>query len=236
MSAHVIVVEDDPLMRSEIVTLLRGASFEVVAVGDAVTMDQELAQRIFHLALLDINLPGDDGLTIAQRLCGRADLGIVMLTARSGLQDRLEALERGADAYLKKPFHPQELIATLRSVLRRIQLAAMANEQTTWKFSPRNGQLVAPNGNSIELTVQETRIIDLLLRTPGAAVSRTLIARHLDDSHSGLYGGNDLEALIYRLRRKINAACPYWNPIRTAHRIGYRFMETPEDGGGETPG
>jgi DNA-binding response OmpR family regulator len=219
MSNRVIVVEDDPLMQIEIANVLQSAGFEVAVAGDGKGLDDCLVRQPASLVVLDINLPGEDGFAIARRMAVRANPGIVMLTARASREDRLTGLDQGADAYLNKPFDPEDLIATVRAVLRRIQTASPA-AVPGWVFQPRQWRLVAPNGESVELTALETRIIEILLRTPGQPVSRYRIAAALDGR---LAGGNELEALIYRLRRKISAACPGWNPVRTAHRIGYCF-------------
>lgn len=232
MSSDVIVVEDEPLMRSEILTVLRSAGFKVAAAGNGQELDACLAIQTVNLVLLDINLPGEDGFAIAKRLAGRPDLGIVMLTARPKLEDRLTALDQGADAYINKPFDPLDLVATLRAVQRRIQITPESPKPPGWVFKPRQWLLLAPNGKPVELSQLETHIIERLLRTPGLAVSRYRIAEALTSQYQGQQGGNELEALIYRLRRKINAVCPGWNPIRTAHRVGYCFInETDQENG-----
>jgi DNA-binding response OmpR family regulator len=120
---HIIVVEDEPDLRESIATYFRINGFEVSEAGDGTALDRVLASTRPDAILLDVNMPGEDGFSIAKRLQGTTPAGIIMLTARSDLIDRVLGLELGADDYVAKPFELRELLARVRAVLRRTKMA-----------------------------------------------------------------------------------------------------------------
>ena len=125
-SGRLLVVDDDPTVRAMLVEYLGGHRYDVRAAGSGAEMRVELERDLPDLVLLDIRMPGEDGLTLARFLRERYDVGIIMVTASSDVIDRIVGLEIGADDYVAKPFDPRELLARVKSVLRRIQASAGA--------------------------------------------------------------------------------------------------------------
>src|SRR5262245_49643651 len=123
--ARLLVVDDDAELRELVEAYLTQQGFDVAAVADATAMDARLAQEKFELLILDLMLPGEDGLSIAKRLKGRIDIPIIMVSAQGEDVDRIVGLEVGADDYIGKPFNPRELLARIRAVLRRANARAI---------------------------------------------------------------------------------------------------------------
>ena len=120
-SASLLIVDDDPGVRAMLVEYLGGHRYEVRAAENGVAMRAEIERDLPDLILLDIRMPGEDGLTLARYLRERYDVGIIMVTASGDVVDRVVGLEIGADDYVAKPFDPRELLARVKSVLRRMQ-------------------------------------------------------------------------------------------------------------------
>ena len=125
-TGRLLVVDDDPNVRAMLVEYLSGHRFEVQAVDSGSAMRAEIERNLPDLILLDIRLPGEDGITLARFLRERYDVGIIMVTASGDVVDRVVGLEVGADDYVAKPFEPRELLARVRSVLRRMQAKPQA--------------------------------------------------------------------------------------------------------------
>ncbi|MFM1886585.1 MAG: hypothetical protein RL026_1742 [Pseudomonadota bacterium] len=165
----VLLVEDNPDLAEELAFQLGAKGFEVRIAGDAVQMDALLAEAPCDALVLDVNLPGEDGFSIARRLHTQADPpGIVMLTARDDIHDRLHGLNEGADIYLTKPLDWRELVASLRAVCRRRRPAqpAAAGSEGRWTFELDERRLTAPDGRQLSLTAQEALLLDLLRQRP----------------------------------------------------------------------
>lgn len=224
---RIVVVEDEADLREEVVFNLAGEGFDVVGVGDGVGLQRELLQHT-DLVLLDVGLPGEDGFSIARRL--RSDpaslsIGIIMLTAMGTLNERVQGLEDGADAYLVKPVDFLELRACIESLSRRLSFDASRTAEGCWTYGSARWELVAPSGAKIKLTLTEKKLIDILVREPGKAVTRRdIIAQGLGESLA-YYDERRLEALVSRLRRKIEQSYPLSQPIQSAHGVGYAFAE-----------
>ena len=171
------------------------------------------------VVVLDLGLPDIDGDQIAAQISHRSTVGIVVVTARTDRQVKFNLLEIGADAFITKPFDPRELLLTVQAVCRRVFPVEHLVKPAQWRFVPREWMLIAPNGEAIGLTVIETQFLDILQRNRGKPVSRLKIGHALGDLHR--YSGNALEAVVSRLRRKINAAYPGVAVVKAAPGIGY---------------
>lgn len=224
MTAPIAIVEDNEDLRTELVFHLECAGYSATGLPHGIALEHHLAHQPCRLVLLDLGLPGEEGLSICQRLrATRPELGVVILTARAMARDRLSGLQGGADAYLVKPTPPEELLAVIANLLRRlpaIGLAAQAVGDRSWVYCSRTVELTAPNGRAVPLTHAEGRLLEaLLLRAPRPARRRELVealgGRYLD------FAEHRLEVAISRLRRKIMQAMPGAEPIRAARGIGY---------------
>ena len=176
----IAVVEDDPEIRSLVGALLRREGFDVEACANASELDRAIERRRIDLVILDLMMPGEDGLSVCRRLRARGDIPILMVTAKSDDIDRILGLELGADDYLPKPFNPRELLARVRAVLRRTRAAhrAAATEPheiyrfAGWTLDAGSRDLVDPHGRSVPLTGGEFDLLLVLLRHPRRVLNR----------------------------------------------------------------
>ena len=172
------VVEDEVDLLDEIVAALTREGFAVRGYSGSRELYLGLLQEPCDVVILDIGLPGEDGLTILDHLRATTDIGIVMLTARGLISDRVIALRGGADAYLVKPVDMDELAATLVSVVRRVRRrpeddsGVRPGDRSDWHLSADQWFLVGPHGAHIPLSASERALLNTLLVTPGAVVSR----------------------------------------------------------------
>lgn len=222
----VVVVEDDEDLRDEVIDFLTALGIAARGVGSGAALDRALVEEPADAVVLDLALPGEDGTSIARRLRAEApSIGIVMVTSRAGLEERVLGYETGADVYLVKPVDLPELVAAIRATTRRLDrggTAAGTRPALAWTLDPGTWRLSAPSGVSVELTRAEMQVLEMLSEQPGQPVSREAIARHMGKSPEA----GDLryvDAIVSRLRRKINDTLGWDAPIRTAHARGYRF-------------
>jgi DNA-binding response OmpR family regulator len=230
--AHIVVVDDEPEVREMIRDYLAGNGYAVSAVADGAEMRRVLSERPAHLVILDLRMPGEDGLSLARYLRGQGPVGIIMVTASAEVVDRVVGLELGADDYVAKPFDPRELLARVRSVLRRMELrsndhkpqAAMAHEIRMGRcmFNPQSGRLYTLMGEDVPLTSMEFELLKAFAARPNRVLSRDQL---LDFAHS-----KDMEAFdrsidirIMRLRRKIEENPDKPQTLKTIRGLGYMF-------------
>lgn len=228
MMKRIVVVEDNADLLDEVLFHLgREPGWSVAGVGDGKALDALLASQGADVLVLDLGLPGEDGLQIARRLA-RPDLGIVMLTARGALDQRITGLESGADAYLVKPVNMRELAAVVHSVCRRLPAAdapVAAAADAAWVFYPARWQLQAPGGELLTLTAAENRVMQALAESAGAAVPRQQLAA-TQGKVSFDFDFRRLESTISRLRRKLEASNgERESPLRAARGVGYAFID-----------
>jgi two-component system, OmpR family, phosphate regulon response regulator OmpR len=203
--AHVLVVDDDARLRRLLQRYLSGEGFRVSVAGGAAEARQILGFMQPDAMVLDVTMPGEDGLdlTRALRLVGQ-NLPILLLTARGGPEDRIAGLETGADDYLGKPFEPRELLLRLRALLRRVGPPAPTDNQRPvqlgeLEFDPVRGLLSSMDG-PLHLTGGEAALLAALARRPGTVLSREAIARTLEMDEAG---ERAIDVQVTRLRRRI---------------------------------
>ncbi len=195
----VAVVEDDTALREELALLLERAGYQVHACGSAAELAALMPDMpVPDAALLDIGMPGPNGISLARALRERLpQLGILMLTGRRGIPDRIASYDAGCDVYLFKPPEPEELLAALANVLRRHRPAG----QSAWSLDVESGLLRSPTGAVLALTGRETRILVLLAQSLGDAVPGHVLREALGETQP--LSRRALENLISRLRRRI---------------------------------
>lgn len=221
----ILLVEDDDVLREEMAVYLGDQGFDVLEAPDAAVARAHLAAAPVSAIVLDVNLPGEDGLSLCRSLAvGKGGAPILMLSAMGESIDRILGLEIGADDYVVKPIPPRELLARLRALLRRAPELVQARRPSGYAFAgfrldPAARQLKAPSDLTLLLTRAEVTILVELLEHPGAVVSRDDLAR--------LIGGQEPDALsravdlhISRLRRKIHAQTDR-ELVRTHRGLGY---------------
>lgn len=218
------VVEDDAEFREQILLpILSRAGFEVTAMGSALALYRDLLSSRYDLVLLDLNLPDEDGLSIAGRLRERSpSLGIVMLTGVTGDHWRQLALEAGVDAWLAKPPDMDEVVATLRNLAGRVgrERSVAGGGSSGWKLEGSGWRLVAPGGAGLDLGMAERKVLMLLADNSGAPVSREALIARLSGRAED-FDPHRLEMLVYRLRRKCREDLGQELPLKAVRGVGY---------------
>lgn len=221
----ILIVEDDPEIRNLATNLFTKEGFDVEVASNAIEMDAVLARHAPDLAILDLMLPGEDGLSICRRLRSQWHFPIMILSAKSEEIDRVIGLEMGADDYLVKPFGTRELIARVRAIMRRGAAfqAPVANRRFGFDIfvldiDARN--LVTQSGDSIPLTSAEFDLLACFIQRPRRVLSRNQI---LDWMHGRTAGPFDrtVDMLVSRLRRKLETASPGSGLLATVRNGGY---------------
>lgn len=233
---HIAIVEDDPEIRGLVGALLIGEGFEVTACGEASDLDRVLARRRVDLVVLDLMLPGEDGLSICRRLqTAPGAPPVLMVTARGDDVDRIVGLEIGADDYLAKPFNPRELTARVRAILRRTRdrrLAPPAAVREIWRFGgwrldPASRDLRDPYDNPVELTGGEFDLLMVFLAHPQRVLNRDQL---LDWTRGRSSAPLDrtVDVQLSRLRRKLGDDPRRPEMVRTVRGGGYLFSPAVE--------
>lgn len=229
---QLLVVDDDPGIRELLCRYLGEQGFRVAAVEDGNSMDAWLAENSADLVVLDLMLPGEDGLSLARRLRGDHKLPIVMISARGEELDRIVGLEVGADDYLPKPFNPRELLARIRAVLRRnwpdTNVSAAAAEHYTFgpfRLEPERRALYRDN-SEVDLSRAEFELLEVLISHPNRVLSRDFIMERLA-GHDRDPFDRSIDVRVTRLRHKIEEDPTQPEFIRTVWGVGYHF--TPGD-------
>ena len=232
--AHIVVVEDEASLRADLVEYLSACGHSVAGCGDGLELDVALARQPADIIILDVNLPGEDGFSIAKRLRDHSEVGIIMLTARGVNVDRVVGLEIGADVYLVKPIELRELEAQVRTLARRLKVspsvataaapAASSAAPTTagWVYDQVAWALLAPKGGMLKLTANERVFVNLLVDRPGEPVSRADIFRALGKREWDV-GDRSVDSMVRRLRAKGEEVLGHPLPIEAVHGTGYAF-------------
>ena len=227
---HILVVDDDPAMRKLISEYLAENDFRVTVAADGRKMAAALTEHSIDLIVLDLRLPGEDGITIARRLREQSALPIVVVSGRLHEADRVMALELGADDYLTKPFSPRELLARIRTVLRRttIKLSRTGRQADArlyrfagWELDISVRRLTSPTGVHVVLTNGEFCLLNAFLASPGRILTREQLLE-ASRLHDDVYD-RSIDVQILRLRRKIEEDPSHPQYIRTERGAGYIF-------------
>jgi len=228
---QLLVVDDDPGIRELLCRYLGEQGFGVAAVEDGRSMDTWLAENNADLVVLDLMLPGEDGLSLARRLRSDHHLPIVMISARGEDVDRIIGLEVGADDYLAKPFNPRELLARVRAVLRRNAPPAESDEDVgpsyvfgSFRLEPEKRALYRDT-DEVDLSRAEFELLEVLARHPNRVLSRDFIMECLA-GHDRDPFDRSIDVRVTRLRHKIEDDPTKPRFVRTVWGIGYQF--TPE--------
>ena len=218
MNSTIMIVEDEPELAAVIADYARAAGYVPTVHGDGAQALAAIRAAPPDLIVLDLMLPGLDGLALCRAVRAFSEVPIVMVTARVEEIDRLLGLELGADDYLCKPFSPRELMARIKAILRRAGAAAAAPALVLDQAARR----IALHGRALDLTPSEYAILAALARRPGQVLSR---AQLLDAAQADNFDANDraIDSHVKNLRRKIDGAAPGLEPIRSIYGLGYRY-------------
>ena len=230
---QLLVVDDDSGIRDLLSRYLTEQGFRVSAVGDGQAMDAWLAQATPDLVILDLMLPGEDGLSLARRLSSDHGFPIIMISARGEDIDRIVGLEVGADDYLPKPFNPRELLARIRAVLRRNNkpdISAAAGE-TEFTFGPyclkTEQRCLYLLNQEVDLSRAEYELLEVFVRHPSRVLSRDFIMESLGGEDRDPYD-RSIDVRVTRLRHKIEQDPSRPHYIRTVWGAGYQFNPAAE--------
>ena len=221
---RILLVDDDLELAALVGRYLSQHGMEVTHAGDAGEMDQQLSRNEFDLLILDLMLPGEDGLSIARRVSGRYP--IIILSARGEETDRIVGLELGADYYLAKPFNPRELVARIRAVLRRKEKAAPVLSNLEFSFDTFQldtaSRTLSKSGERVKITTADFALLRIFCEHPHRVLTRDQLVS-LSGSNERLPFDRSIDVRIARLRRKIeiNPEEPCY--IRTVRGTGYLF-------------
>jgi two-component system response regulator BaeR len=220
MSTEICIVEDEPELAALIADYVRAAGFVPTVFGDGALALAAIRASLPALIVLDLMLPGLDGVALCRAVRAFSDVPIVMVTARVEEIDRLLGLDLGADDYLCKPFSPRELVARIKAILRRARVDASASGPIV--AIDDNGRRATVHGQPLELTPTEFDLLAALARRPGQVFSR---AQLLDLARQGNLDVHDraIDSHIKNLRRKIDVLAPGFDPIASIYGVGYRF-------------
>ena len=223
MSTAIMIVEDEPELASVVADYARAAGYAPSVFGDGAQALEAIRRAPPALVVLDLMLPGLDGLSLCRAVRAFSDVPIVMVTARVEEVDRLLGLETGADDYLCKPFSPRELMARIKAILRRAgaTAATAAAAAAPALVLDQAARRIALHGQALDLTPSEYAILAALARRPGQVLSR---AQLLDAAQADNFDANDraIDSHVKNLRRKIDAVAPGLEPIRSIYGLGYR--------------
>ncbi len=218
---RVIVVEDEADLRDSICAFLTSSGFDAHGVPGGADLDALWRQEPADILVLDIGLPGEDGLSIARRMRAISNVGIIILTARVQAEDRVSGIECGADNYLVKPVVLRELALTAERLIERLRRNT-AGPELEWVFDSIRWRLVAPNGAEVALTSAEFRLLNALALSPGAAVGCEVIMGVADKSAMESHR-RSLDSVLSRLRRKVETESGHSLPIKSVRSVGYAF-------------
>ena len=227
---HIVVVDDDAGVRTLLARILRECGYDVTGAADGAELAATLGERKIDLILLDIMLPGENGLDLCRDIRTRSRVPIIMISARGQESDRVTGLDLGADDYIAKPFGRSEVLARVRAVLRRahdvhVPLDIPAPERfdfAGWHYHARRRELIAPSGAEVELTAAEHELPLALVRYPQRMIARDRLLE-LARSRVGSATDRSVDVLISRLRRKLGDGRKSRPLIRTVRGVGYMF-------------
>ena len=233
-SEHLLVVDDDRGLRDRLSRYLTEQGFRVTAVADGPAMDTFLAKQTPDAVIMDLMLPGEDGLSLARRLRTERDLPIIILSARGEDIDRIIGLEIGADDYLPKPFNPRELLARIRALLHRHTPSSGTAQGTVYTFGPYRldvtSHSLTRNGDSVALTAAEFTLLRVFTEHPNRVLSRDLLVDLIKGYDRSPFD-RSIDVRVTSLRRKIedDPTAPHY--IRTIWGEGYLFSPKGETSG-----
>jgi DNA-binding response OmpR family regulator len=236
-AAHVLALDDDPSVRQMIADYLSDNQVRVTTLASGREIADVMAREMIDLLVLDLRLPGEDGMQIARKLREESDVPIIMLTGRKDEADRVMGLELGADDYLTKPFSPRELLARIRALLRRSRAQETVADGLTrirayrfadWELNVRLRRLTTPTGVNVVLTNSEFNLLAAFLAAPQRVLSREQLLS-LSRLHNDEVYDRSIDVQVGRLRKKLmTMGGARGELIRTERGAGYVFVAAVE--------
>jgi two-component system OmpR family response regulator len=237
-TGHILVVDDQEEICEVVQQYLSGEGYRVSVANDGAGMRKVMGQEAVDLVILDLMLPGEDGLTLARQLREESTVGIIILTGRGETVDRIIGLEMGADDYLPKPFHLRELLARVKSVLRRASSRAQQEQAGAaaarararfagWNLDLATRELVSPTGGEVRLTTGEFDLLAAFVNNANQVLSRDRLLDLARNREAGPFD-RTIDVQVGRLRRKLEDDPQRPTMIKTVRGTGYIFTPAVE--------
>ena len=230
-SEHILVVEDEPVTRAQLVCHFEDAGYRVTALTSGETLIDHVVGSDVTLVLLDIKMPGDDGLTLTRELRSRSDVGIILVTGQQERVDRIVGLESGADDYVTKPFDARELVSRAKNLIRRVgSHPVRRRERAVRKFDGfvldvSRRELTCPEGEHRGLSTGEYQLLNAFMDHAGQVLNRDKLMNRIRN-REWMPDDRYIDVLVGQLRKKLGERAGNARLITTVHGAGYLF--TPE--------
>jgi DNA-binding response OmpR family regulator len=229
--AHLLIVEDEPITRRQLQTHFEKEGYAVAGTANADGVLERISDGGIDVCLIDINLPGKDGLTLTREIRAMSDVGIILVTGKDNQVDRIVGLESGADDYMTKPFDPRELLSRVKNLLRRVRAQQKQKEKgfirrfEGWTLDLNKRQLLTPDGNQQMLSAGEFQLLLALLENAGEVMTRDQLMNRIRNRE---WYSDDryIDVLVGQVRRKFRRHDRATTFISTIHGTGYLFSPT----------
>jgi DNA-binding response OmpR family regulator len=219
---HLALIDDDAEYSEYLAQHLRERGMEVTVFGDSNVLLADGDPNRFDFYLVDLMLPGVDGVELINILRRRSDAGILVVSGRLGPEVFASVMNAGADMHLAKPVQFEQVALAVQAVQRRAGRSPAATPQT-WKLDRRARELLVPDGSRVALSDADLVVLECFLESAGDAVTRETLSQRLGRTRDDEEGDDGLNAIIYRLRRRIERATPMLVPLQSRSRVGYVF-------------
>lgn len=228
---HILVVEDEPITRKQLVSYLEDEGFKVTSTANGDEVLKLATEKDVILVLLDIKLPGKDGLTLTREIRAQSDMGIILVTSKQEQIDRILGLESGADDYVTKPFDPRELLSRARNLIRRVHIQQKQRRKNHirtfegWLLDLNKRELTAPDGDKKTLSAGEYQLLLAFMEKAGEVMNRDQLMNRIRN-REWFPDDRYIDVLVGQLRKKLGERAANAKIIATIHGTGYLF--TPE--------
>ncbi len=228
---HILIVEDEPITREQLVSYFEDEGFRVTSTGSGDEVLPLVNDTDVILVLLDIKLPGKDGLTLTREIRSRSDMGIILVTSKQEQIDRILGLESGADDYVTKPFDPRELLSRARNLIRRVHIQQQQRRKNHirffegWQLDLNKRELTSPEGEAATLSAGEYQLLLAFMEKAGEVMNRDQLMNRIRN-REWFPDDRYIDVLVGQLRKKLGERAANAKIIATIHGTGYLF--TPE--------
>ncbi|MEM9622698.1 MAG: response regulator [Pseudomonadota bacterium] len=228
---HILVVEDEPITREQLVAYFEDEGFRVSSTGSGDEVQKIVSETDVILVLLDIKLPGKDGLTLTREIRTNSDIGIILVTSKQEQIDRILGLESGADDYVTKPFDPRELLSRARNLIRRVEMQQNQRRRNHlrtfdgWSLDLNKRELTSPDNCPVQLSAGEYQLLLAFMEQAGEVMNRDQLMNRIRN-REWFPDDRYIDVLVGQLRKKLGERASNAKIIATIHGTGYLF--TPE--------
>jgi len=228
---HILVVEDEPITREQLVSYFEDEGFRVTSTGTGDEVIPLVSDNDVILVLLDIKLPGKDGLTLTREIRAQSDIGIILVTSKQEQIDRILGLESGADDYVTKPFDPRELLSRARNLIRRVHIQQKQRRKNHirsfdgWQLDLNKRELTSPEDERATLSAGEYQLLLAFMEQAGEVMNRDQLMNRIRN-REWFPDDRYIDVLVGQLRKKLGERAANAKIIATIHGTGYLF--TPE--------